>query len=279
MIIFEIIFVVNIGLTFFVDFDSEGDGFGKAVREFDKIAKRYANGYFFVDVLTVIPFYRIVDHPHSYGLQIIKVVRVVRGLELLNVMAMMQKIKDYYKSQLLKITNEQKNNANYNEKGMTMVDNNKIDQLILIGFWLGMVRLVLIIINFSYFIGMFFYLYCFFTREYFPENTGDSNFIDYYSLSDKEDSYITVISVYYSFTTLSTVGFGDYAPRSNKERLLISFNFIFGVAIFSYMMGNFIEMVDKYKRLSADTDCADELSKFFGLIQKFNNNVPVKKDL
>ena len=50
--------------------------------------------------------------------------------------------------------------------------------------------------------------------------------------------------MYYSFTSLSTVGLGDLVPRSNVERLLCSFVLLFGVAIFSYIMGIFIEVIE-----------------------------------
>jgi len=53
----------------------------------------------------------------------------------------------------------------------------------------------------------------------------------------------SIIAVYYAFTTLSTVGFGDYSPRSNVERATCAFILVFGVAIFSYMMGIFIEIL------------------------------------
>jgi len=46
-----------------------------------------------------------------------------------------------------------------------------------------------------------------------------------------------IILMYFSFTSLTTVGFGDFNPRSNVERLFISFGLLFGVAIFSYIMG------------------------------------------
>lgn len=48
---------------------------------------------------------------------------------------------------------------------------------------------------------------------------------------------------YYAFTTLSTVGFGDFHPRSNAERTVCAFILLIGVAIFSYVMGNFIEIL------------------------------------
>jgi hypothetical protein len=59
------------------------------------------------------------------------------------------------------------------------------------------------------------------------------------------------------------VGFGDYHPRSNYERFLTAFILLFGVAIFSYIMGIFIDILHNFQTLGADFDEGDELSKFF----------------
>ena len=72
--------------------------------------------------------------------------------------------------------------------------------------------------------------------------------------------------MYYAFTSLSTVGFGDYHPRSDMERLFCALILLFGVAIFSYVMGIFISILGTYNSLNADLDDGDNLSKFFGLI-------------
>jgi len=42
--------------------------------------------------------------------------------------------------------------------------------------------------------------------------------------------------VYYSFTSLSTVGFGDLAPVNALEAILIAIILLIGVGIFSYIM-------------------------------------------
>ena len=55
----------------------------------------------------------------------------------------------------------------------------------------------------------------------------------------------TLIITYFAFTSLSTVGFGDFNPRSDYERVLIAIILLFGVAIFSYVMGNFLEILNK----------------------------------
>lgn len=52
-----------------------------------------------------------------------------------------------------------------------------------------------------------------------------------------------LIVTYFAFTTLSTVGFGDYHPRSDSERAVCAIILLVGVAIFSYIMGNFIEIL------------------------------------
>jgi hypothetical protein len=49
--------------------------------------------------------------------------------------------------------------------------------------------------------------------------------------------------VYFAFTSLSTVGFGDFNPRSDLERLMTALLLLTGVSVFSYIMGNLIEII------------------------------------
>lgn len=79
-----------------------------------------------------------------------------------------------------------------------------------------------------------------------------------------------IILMYFSFTSLTTVGFGDFNPRSNVERLFISFGLLFGVAIFSYIMGQFIEIIQDAQNFAADNGDDDELNRFFGVILHYN---------
>jgi hypothetical protein len=72
------------------------------------------------------------------------------------------------------------------------------------------------------------------------------------------------------FTTLSTVGLGDYHPRSDFERILVSIILFFGVAIFSYIMGNFAEILSEFKSYNDELEEGELLTKFFGVLVKFN---------
>ena len=78
--------------------------------------------------------------------------------------------------------------------------------------------------------------------------------------------------MYFSFTSLSTVGFGDFAPRSDLERMIGSFVLLFGVAIFSLIMANFMDILTNLQSFNSGFDDGDNLAKFFGTIKKFNNN-------
>ena len=88
-----------------------------------------------------------------------------------------------------------------------------------------------------------------------------------------------IICVYFAFTSLSTVGFGDYHPISNQERLFGAAMLLFGVAIFSYCMGKFVEIFNEIITFNASLDDGDNLHKFFGVIQHYNNDRPIKLDL
>jgi hypothetical protein len=75
---------------------------------------------------------------------------------------------------------------------------------------------------------------------------------------------------YFAITSLSTVGFGDYHPRGDTERIVCAIILLFGVAIFSYIMSIFIEILDTIGQFNADLDDGDNLAKFFGILRQFN---------
>ena len=92
-------------------------------------------------------------------------------------------------------------------------------------------------------------------------------------------SDLSIVTTYFAFTSLSTVGFGDYAPVSDLERIIGSFILLFGVAIFSMIMANFIDILTALQHFNEGFDDGDNLSKFFGTIKKFNKNDTIELGL
>ena len=84
---------------------------------------------------------------------------------------------------------------------------------------------------------------------------------------------------YFLFTSLSTVGLGDFTPRSDKERLVGAFVLLFGVAITSFLMESLSNLVAAFKEFNDDVDHHEQLSLFFGTIERFNGNQRMPEEL
>ena len=82
---------------------------------------------------------------------------------------------------------------------------------------------------------------------------------------------------YFASTTLTTVGFGDFHPKSDSERIFCAAIMMFGVMIFSYILGVFLEMVTNYSMYFGDYDNGCELNKFFSVLAKFNDGFALDK--
>lgn len=63
--------------------------------------------------------------------------------------------------------------------------------------------------------------------------------------------------MYYMFTTLTTVGFGDFHPKTDAERVWCILVFLIGVSFFQMTMGNFLEILDVYREYNSPVDESD----------------------
>jgi hypothetical protein len=77
-----------------------------------------------------------------------------------------------------------------------------------------------------------------------------------------------IISCYFALTTLSTVGYGDFYPQSNVERIIAVFVMLCGVAFFSYILGNFIDIIQNYDMKKGD-DKESKLTNWLLLMTRF----------
>ena len=83
---------------------------------------------------------------------------------------------------------------------------------------------------------------------------------------------------YYALTTLSTVGFGDYGPKSVYEKQLMTGVLLFGVTIFALVMNNLMTVLKNYKQIGlVEGSGRTDLQKWLTLISKLNNGRPLKK--
>jgi len=140
-------------------------------------------------------------------------------------------------------------------------------------------KLIITIILIVYNVGLLWFVYCNITMNWVPESDDleDTFLTKFTQFSTFDYLQASLALTYYLLTTLSTIGFGDFHPRSDYERMAMAFIMLFGVAIFSYVMGNFIEILNKFKLLDQPLEQGESLSKFLGLLHRFNKNQHLNK--
>jgi hypothetical protein len=130
-------------------------------------------------------------------------------------------------------------------------DHNNIENLLLINYALKTFKLVIILTGCSYFTGIIWYIFCDLTSllmqgnvdPYDPIHPG--NFFIGYELEEQSKDRITIILTYFSFTTLSTIGLGDYHPKSDYERIFCAIIMMTGVIVFSTIMSIFLGIIEQ----------------------------------
>jgi hypothetical protein len=111
----------------------------------------------------------------------------------------------------------------------------------------------------------------------FPDNDPDSYFVTVYglkrpacesSLDDLEEyQFKVVLSVYYMMTTLSTVGYGDFSPTNNQEKVLMVVIQLLGVTLFATVINKIREIVNTIKGDEIEIQRDKKLDEWFNVIK------------
>ena len=96
--------------------------------------------------------------------------------------------------------------------------------------------------------------------------------MDHYDLESKDSGHVMLSTMYFIFTTLTTVGLGDYKPINDPERILCVFVLLGGVLIVSYLMNILIELLQKYNVYTEEQNDDERMAIFINTLTKFNGN-------
>ena len=149
--------------------------------------------------------------------------------------------------------------------------------LIVKAFEIG--TLIFIIFASSYFLGIVWYIFVNDFQDW--ENpwledvyNGYQTFYTYEDYKFNGDQYSDASKLvkiwYFGITTLSTIGYGDFHPKSCLEKIVASFIMMLGVSVFSFIMGHFIEILISYKNLNSSSFDHKDLTKWIALLARFN---------
>ena len=140
--------------NFMTEFLPEGQS--EPVTDLQIIAKRYLHGDFFTHFIPLIPFTDFMrTNQITRLLYLVKVYRLYSVLKWLDVSVLFVSIKDKIKQNTLNLI---KTDPFIGED--TSQDHNKVEFLLLVKYILRTIKLVLIILNFSYFIGQIWLMIC-----------------------------------------------------------------------------------------------------------------------
>ena len=96
-------------------------------------------------------------------------------------------------------------------------------------------------------------------------------FVRYYDLLDIPDFRRLILCCYFILTTLATVGYGDYAPQSDNEKVITIFILLMGIAFFSYILSNFADVLVTYDKKIGNEDRTPDLQVWMLSLSKFIN--------
>ena len=169
-------------------------------------------------------------------------------------------------------------------------DNNKIISKLWVSSLYNVIKLTLHIWMVTYLVAMIWCIILKYQAKYIdPEN--DYIFFNQDTSQQMSKTHVNgetyvpyftqlLMLIYFAFTTLSSIGFGDFYPQNIVEKLIGVFMlFLGGVAVFSYIMGVYIEIIHKFSRIDQDFEESDQLEKFFCLISHFNKNKMIPSEL
>lgn len=154
---FELVFAFSILTRFLTDYTPDGET--EPVKSLSKISTRYLHSDFIWDILPLIPlpfiFNNIFGEYYAKLLYMIKCIRLLNGFKLFNVSLMLASIKKWSQKRMIELIKTKPELAENMD-----IDNNQIENLMMVNYGLKTFKLIIIIINISFFLGMFWLIFC-----------------------------------------------------------------------------------------------------------------------
>lgn len=241
--IIDISFIVDIILNFNTCYYDEENNL---VKDRSIISKNYLKSWFTIDVLTSIPLSIILDKTanlktHSY-IKLLKIIRLYRLIKLLRIAKLQKTLSN---NDLLESFNRYLN----------------ID-------W-GMNELFSFLIKTILLSHIFACIWYIISQIYDDTN----NWLKYFDLQDESIFRKYLFSLYYSFSTLFTVGFGDIHSVNDLERIITIFLMLFGVFFYSFTIGTLSSVL-------VDMDSKDNKLKYkLSILNDFTKDIQIDSEL
>ena len=105
------------------------------------------------------------------------------------------------------------------------------------------------------------------------ENFSPDTWVVRFEYRDDPDDTVYLAALYWTFTTMSTVGYGDITARTGLEQTLSIILMLFGVVFFSFIIGSISSIFNRIDSQEA------YISQKMDVIDEFARESKIEKDL
>lgn len=255
--IVEVFFLFDIITRFMTSYyDYE---LARPVTKWTKIASRYACTWFTVDLQAIIPFWLFINGGNAT--KIIRILRLPKAMALFEISKFEAQM-DF----ILENCYKKRDNSRHDAMRLKYIS----------VYIYKIVKLIIVALLLTYFLACLWY---FLSETNFFQYDCDSTFAQLADVNKGNGFQKLVVTCYFTLTTLATVGYGDQTPQNNFEKIICIFLMIVGIAFFSYIMGNFNDVLINYDRKMGVVDHGSDLQVWLTSLSKFTSQKPLPRSL
>lgn len=243
-----LMFVVDLGLEFFVDFKDEDD---TVVESLSEIALTYLRGWFVLDLIAVMPLSEFGYAEAEYYLRMLRLLKVKRGLSLFD--------GSFIGPIILTVA-----------KPKVPADRHRLS--IYIRYLISFIQIFAALIFTTYVLGAFFFWWAEATED--VSNPWNKHFSDFFTMPNPTPLQEMLRSWYFLVTTLSTVGYGDFYATNMLEKIMLIFILLIGISQFSLIVGQFNGLVAEFDKMNDKDTNMDDLIAWMASIDAVQNHLP-----
>lgn len=207
--------VVVFSFDIFLNFNTAYYNEGEVIRDRKKIIENYFKFWLWFDVITTIPFNWLVVQKNDSALGLfILILKTIKLLRLVRLRLVLYRIEDHI----------------YNEKFI---------------YIMMIIKLLIYLFLIAHFLACL--MFAVSTSDLEPNSIVQL----ITNKSDESDDHIIdlyISSLYWAVVTMTSVGFGDIAPVTTKERIVGLFAMFFSSITFGIIVGNIGNIMEKYTK-------------------------------
>lgn len=243
-----VMFMIDIILTFFTEIFYKGK---ESVRDLKLIAHHYILTWLFFDVISLLPL-QFAGHPNAeYFLRLFRLTKIYRLLDMID----QEKI-------------------NSCVAGIFGIKNNKRAHTfkIVITYSWNLFYQIIAMLFASYALSCMWMYYVNVVKKYQNEN---DNFTDHFMLNDDSSDELFIKSWYYIYTTLMTVGYGDFFATNKYEMGFCIVLLIIGPTMYAYAMGKSIDTIKKLEDIGKNDEKLSEFDTWISSLEFHYKELPL----